>query len=68
MNSEPLERKTLSIPAAATILGIGQSRAYKLAKDGKLPGCLEVGGRYLVSKKRLEAFIDGENSEGAMNS
>ena len=56
-------RKTVSVPVAAQILGIGQTRAYKLAKDGELPGCIEIAGRYLVSRKRLEAFIDGELEE-----
>ena len=61
--SVELERKTTTVAKTARILGIGQSRAYALAKEGKLPGCIEVGGRYLVSIKRLEAFIDGETKE-----
>lgn len=59
MSSEPA-RKTTTVAKAARILGIGQTRAYTLAKEGKLPGCIEVGGRYLVSIKRLEEFIDGQ--------
>lgn len=63
MVGQPLERKTYSIPQAATILGIGQTRAYSLAKSGELPGVRNLGGKFLVSKKELDAFVDGDSSE-----
>ncbi|GAB3621789.1 hypothetical protein GCM10027417_30510 [Glutamicibacter endophyticus] len=60
-----LEKRTYSIPAVAQILGIGKARAYEMARSGELPGLLKVGNRYLVSRKVLDAFVDGELSEGS---
>lgn len=53
-------RKTYSIPQASVLLGIGKAKAYELARSGELPGCLQIGGRFLVSKKKFDAYLDGE--------
>ncbi len=34
---------------AAQQLGIGVSTAYRLAPQGKIPGCFKVGGQWRVS-------------------
>lgn len=57
---QALVKRTYSVVEAAQLIGIGKGRAYDLARSGKLPGCLEVGGRFLVSKKKLDAYLDGE--------
>jgi excisionase family DNA binding protein len=58
------ERKTLTVVEAANILGIGRNTAYELARQGKLPGALRLGGRVLVSRQALEAFLAGKGDSG----
>jgi len=53
-------RKTYSIPESARLIGIGKARAYEMARNGEMPGVLKVGNRYLVSRKVLDAWVDGE--------
>ena len=50
---------TIKVEEAARILGIGRQTAYELARIGKLPGALRLGRRIVVSRKALEAFLDG---------
>ena len=52
--------ETLTIMEAATLLGISRKTAYKYAKNGELPGVRRLGGRYLVSKHLLEAWLEGK--------
>ena len=59
-NSTQTAKRTYSIPEAARIIGIGKNRAYEMAHDGTMPGLLKVGNRYMVSRKALDAFVDGE--------
>lgn len=48
------ERKTMTVPEAAKILGISKNRAYLAARNNQLPGAFRVGGRVLVAKKLFE--------------
>ena len=60
------ERKTLTVVEAANILGISRNTAYELARQGKLPGALRLGRRVLVSRRALEAFLEGKgDADGA---
>ncbi|MGI9149646.1 MAG: helix-turn-helix domain-containing protein [Chloroflexota bacterium] len=52
---------TLTIPQAADLLGISLSKAYEAARAGELP-TVRVGARVLVSRRRLEALVDGPES------
>ena len=54
------ERLTMSVKQAATLLGIGVGLAYSLAREGRLPGALRLGGRIIVSRRAMEAFLDGK--------
>jgi len=54
------ERKTYSVPQAAAILGIGKGTAYEWARSGELPGVLQIGQRFLVSRRVLDSYVDGE--------
>lgn len=54
------ERKTYSVPQAAAILGIGKGTAYEWARSGDLPGVLKIGQRFLVSRRVLDAYVNGE--------
>ena len=59
------EKLVLSIPEAATALGISKNLAYGLARKGDLPGCFKIGQRRLVvSRFQLEAYLRGEANNG----
>ena len=64
-NTEPrgqeADQATMDVPTAGRLLGIGRGLAYELARRGKLPGVLRLGTRYVVSRKLLERFLDGES-------
>lgn len=47
----------LTIPEAARLLRISNDLAYALARRGELPGALQFGRRWRVSRKRLLAAI-----------
>ena len=63
MQAEPQDEKinvaTMTVDAAARRLGIGRQLAYDLANQGKLPGALRLGRRFVVSRKMLENFLGG---------
>jgi excisionase family DNA binding protein len=50
---------TLTITQASVLLGISRNYAFELAAKGELPGARKLGNRWLVSRRALEAFIDG---------
>mgnify|MGYP000256399571 CR=1 FL=1 len=54
-----VETATVSVSHAAELLGIGRNLAYELAGRGELPGALRLGRRIVVSRKALDAFLDG---------
>ena len=54
------EAATLRVEEAAKLLGIGRQTAYDLANQGKLPGALRLGRRIVVSKRQLDAFLEGK--------
>ena len=53
----PANCLTFTVEEAAELLGIGRSLAYELARSGELPGCRKLGGRYIVSRAALLAFL-----------
>lgn len=59
------ESKTVTVEQASAMLGIGRGLAYELAKRGELPGVLKLGGRYVVSRQRLEQTLAGDESAAA---
>ncbi len=54
---KPYEKKTYSIEETAKVLGIGRQTAYDLARKQELPGVRKLGGRYIVSKMELDAYL-----------
>jgi excisionase family DNA binding protein len=48
--------KTMTVPEAATYLGISRSAAYRAARNGELP-TLRIGTRILVVRDRLEQLL-----------
>ena len=58
MSTSEVETATVKVDVAAKILGIGRQTAYQLAREGKLPGARRLGGRIVVSRKVLEAYLE----------
>jgi excisionase family DNA binding protein len=51
-----LEPRLVSIADAAALLGIGRSKAYELARAGRLP-TVDLDGRRLVPLHALDTFV-----------
>lgn len=62
MSTQAVERKTLTLEEAAKVLGISRTYAYQQANAGTMPGCMRIGKRFVVSRKRLEDYIDGDSA------
>lgn len=52
------QRKTLTVPEAAKILGIGKNQAYEAARRGEIP-TIKIGKRVLVLAAALERKLEG---------
>ena len=50
---EKTERKTMTVPEAAKVLGIGLGIAYEAARTGELP-TIRIGKRILVPTAALD--------------
>lgn len=49
----------ISITKAASLLGIGRTTAYRLAKEGRIP-CVRSFGPLRVHAEGLQALVDAE--------
>ena len=58
-----LEPANMLVEEAAKHLGIGRQTAYDLSARGELPGALRLGGRWVVSRKALKAWLEGRAGE-----
>jgi excisionase family DNA binding protein len=64
---EPGEAKTdladlpdvLTVDDIRRVTGLGKNKVYELAKTGKLQTVRDTGGRIIVSKSALMAFLEG---------
>lgn len=57
---------TYSLAEAGAILGISKTTAYELYRNGRFPvPVLTVGTRKKVSRRALEAFIDGPQEQAS---
>jgi predicted DNA-binding transcriptional regulator AlpA len=52
------ERISISVPAAARIIGISDQHAYDLSREGKLPGAYRMGRRVLVHVPTLKVELE----------
>ena len=52
-----IENQTYTVAEAAQILGISRQTGYVLARSGELPGVRKLGGRFIVVKNELEAYL-----------
>ena len=53
------ERKTMTIEAAAQVLGISRNSAYGAAKRGEIP-TIKIGRLLLVPTAALDRMVAGE--------
>jgi excisionase family DNA binding protein len=53
------ERRTLTIPEAAAILGVSRNTAYDAAATGEIP-VIKIGKRLLVPRAAFERMVAGE--------
>ena len=51
-----IERKTVTVEEAATILGVGRNKAYEAARSGEIP-TIRIGKRLLVPLTALERLL-----------
>jgi len=49
--------RTVTIPEAARMLGIGRGSAYEAARIGQIP-VIKIGRRRLVARTALERLLD----------
>lgn len=62
-----MDKLTLSVAEAATLLGICKAQAYRLASRGELPGLMRLGRTLRVSRPALMKHLEaaGGNSAAA---
>jgi excisionase family DNA binding protein len=51
-----IERQTVTVEEAATILGVGRNKAYEAARSGEIPA-VRIGKRLLVPIVALERLL-----------
>ncbi len=51
-----IERQTVTVEEAATILGVGRNKAYEAARSGEVP-TIRIGKRLLVPLTALERLL-----------
>ncbi len=52
------ERIALSVPDAAALIGVSKTKMYEIMKREDCDFALMLGGRRLISRSKLEAWID----------
>jgi excisionase family DNA binding protein len=57
MKAKEPARRTVTVPEAAKLLGIGRKQAYKAAQSGELPS-IKFGKRVLVPLAALERLLE----------
>lgn len=63
-NAEDAQRRTLTIPEAAAVIGISRAAAYELAKENRLPvPVIRAGKRLLVSRAALEEVLARQHAD-----
>jgi excisionase family DNA binding protein len=53
-----VDRQVLSPEEVARMLGLHLNSVYSMLKAGSIPG-VRAGRRWLISKRRFEAWLDG---------
>jgi len=58
-----IEKLTMSIESAGKTLGVSRPHAYKMVKEGKMPGVIQLGRRLVVSRPALMKFLENAGSQ-----
>ena len=59
------ERIALSVPEAATMIGVSKTKMYQLINRNDCDFAFMLGGRRLVNRSKLEAWIDRQTEVNA---
>jgi len=51
-----IQRMTVTVEEAATILGVGRNKAYEAARNGEIP-TIRIGKRVLVPRAALKRLL-----------
>lgn len=54
----------LTIPEVAIELGVHKDTLYALARSGQFPPAIQIGGRWRVSRPKLQKYLHGEDGTG----
>jgi len=60
MDDEPL----LTIKEVAALLKMSDRTVYAMAKEGKLPGAVRLGGSWRIVRSKLFAWLDANSTGG----
>jgi excisionase family DNA binding protein len=55
------DRQVFTPEEVARLLGLHPNSVYTMLKSGELPG-MKAGRKWLISKRRFEAWLDGGDS------
>ena len=53
----PLVRQTYNLTEVSVLMGVSARHVYTLANEGKLPGVVKFGGRWLMPRMKLHAIL-----------
>ncbi|NBF00554.1 helix-turn-helix domain-containing protein [Nonomuraea sp. KC401] len=71
LTSHPTQQampEVISLLAAGRLLGMGRTKAYRLARAGQFPcRVLRIGGRYAVPVRGLRALLDHTSTDDAQS-
>ncbi len=63
MATVTIEPAAMNLEEAAKYLGVGRQTAYDLAAQGRFPGAQKLGRRWIVSRKALDTWLDGNSRD-----
>ena len=61
----PDQEQVLTIKETAVLLKMSERTVYLMAKDGRLPGAVKLGGSWRVVQDKLLAWLDANSSTGS---
>lgn len=51
----------VTLAEAASLLGVARASAYRMVREDRFPvRTVKVGGKIMVSRRRLEEYVDGD--------
>jgi excisionase family DNA binding protein len=57
------ERRTLTAEEARRVAGLSRGLLYELLRQGKIPGAIRVGRRWIIGRRPFLAWLDGEKED-----